>query len=135
MIRSITGRTQVKKKIPFGSGVRALVARRLASSSADGLSSLESDKPSPGFGFDVAKLEELVKGVEPISDAVNAFGHILCACPKPDPGPAPMPPPPVVNNTPCQYGVQWRWGHHALTYGVPENPPAAAAAPAPAAAG
>ena len=123
------------KKIPFGRGVRALVAARLASSSADGhLSSLESNTPSPGFGFDVAKLEELVKGVEPISDAVNAFGHILCACPKPDPGPAPMPPPPVVNNTPCQYNAQWQWGHHALTYGVPENPPAAAA-PAPAAAG
>ena len=101
--------------------MRALVARRLASSSADGLSSLESDKPSPGFGFDVAKLEELVKGVEPISDAVNAFGHILCACPKPDPGPAPMPPPPGVTNTPCQYNVQWRGGHHALTYGVPEK--------------
>ena len=45
-----------------------------------------------------------------------------------------MPPPPVVNNTPCQYNAHWRWGHHALTYGVPENPPAAAA-PAPAAAG
>ena len=114
--------------------MRARVARRLASSSADGLSSLVSDAPVPGFGFDVAKLMELVKGVEPISDAVSAFGHILCACPKPDPGPAPMPSPPVVNNTPCQYNVQWRWGHHALTYGVPENVPAAAA-PAPAAAG
>ena len=86
-----------------------------------------------------------MKGVEPISDAVNAFGHILCACPLPPPTPHPpggggggggggaMPPPPVVNNTPCQYNAHWRWGHHALTYGVPPDPPAAAA-PAPAAA-